>query len=378
MTSPRILLITRNLPPLVGGMERLNWHMAHELSKQADLKVVGPKGAEALMLPPITLAEAPLKPLPLFLLISFFKGLRIAYSMKPDVIIAGSGLTAPIVWLLSKLSNSRSSVYLHGFDITVDNTLYRKLWRPTFKNLDHVIVNSTPTKELAIAAGVCQKKIRIVNPGASLPNAPRPAENILEFKAKNGLQGKKILLSVGRLTTRKGLREFVEHALPVIVKAEPETMLVIIGEAPKNSLGARVQSVESIQTQAKKSGVTEHIKFLGVITDKHTLATAYEAADIHVFPVRHIPDDPEGFGMVAIEAAAHGLPTVAFATGGIVDAVHDNISGYLVEKGNYSELSKKILEIFQEPMASESIYKFASKFSWERFGQEIYSALTHA
>ena len=28
MTQPRILHITRNLPPLVGGMERLNWHIA--------------------------------------------------------------------------------------------------------------------------------------------------------------------------------------------------------------------------------------------------------------------------------------------------------------------------------------------------------------
>lgn len=45
---------------------------------------------------------------------------------------------------------------------------------------------------------------------------------------------------------------------------------------------------------------------------------------------------PENFGMVAIEAAAHGLPTVAFATGGIVDAVKDGVSGYLVESNNYA------------------------------------------
>jgi phosphatidylinositol alpha-1,6-mannosyltransferase len=37
MTRPCILLITRNLPPLVGGMERLNWHMADELAKHAKL-----------------------------------------------------------------------------------------------------------------------------------------------------------------------------------------------------------------------------------------------------------------------------------------------------------------------------------------------------
>lgn len=44
----RILLITRNLPPLVGGMERLNWHMADELAKRAEVRVVGPVGSAAL------------------------------------------------------------------------------------------------------------------------------------------------------------------------------------------------------------------------------------------------------------------------------------------------------------------------------------------
>ena len=375
MTHPRILLITRNLPPLVGGMERLNWHMVDELAKQVELQVIGPTGAAALAPPSATLTEAPLKPLPLFLLVSFWKGLWIAFRRKPDVILAGSGLTAPIAWLLSKLCCARSAVYLHGFDITVDNTLYQKLWRPTFKKLDCVIVNSTPTQELALAAGVSWNKIRIVHPGVCLPEAPQPAERISAFKEQHGLRGKKILLSVGRLTTRKGLREFVEQALPPIVQSEPETMLVVIGEAPKNSLGAGIQTEESIRAQAAKSGVANHIKFLGVVTDKVLLATAYEAADVHVFPVRHIPDDPEGFGMVAIEAAAHGLPTVAFATGGVVDAVCDGISGHLVANNDYAELSKQTLKIIKQPMEKTQIQGFSQKFAWSTFGNNIFISL---
>ncbi|UQG61802.1 glycosyltransferase family 4 protein [Marinobacter sp. M3C] len=356
-------------------MERLNWHMADELAKHAELQVVGPTGAAKLAPPSVTLTEAPLKPLPLFLLVSFFKGLWIVFRKKPDVILAGSGLTAPIAWLLSKLCGARSAAYLHGFDITVDNILYRKLWRPTFKKLDHIIVNSTPTRELAVAAGVSRNEIRIVHPGVSLPDAPQPAERISAFKEQHGLLGKKILLSVGRLTTRKGLREFVEKALPSIVQAAPETILVVIGEAPKNSLGAGIQTVESIKAQAGKSGVANHIKFLGVITDKVLLATAYESADVHVFPVRHIPDDPEGFGMVAIEAAAHGVPTVAFATGGVVDAVNNSVSGYLVEKNNYSELNRQIINSLQRPWEAASLQAVAKGFTWGRFGESLFTTL---
>lgn len=378
MTQLRILTLTRNLPPLVGGMERLNWHMADELAKRAEVQVIGPRGAAALKPQTVTLTEAPLKPLPLFLLAAFFKGLWIALHWKPDVILAGSGLTAPIAWLLSKLCRVRSAAYLHGLDITVNHGLYRKLWRPTFKKLDHVIVNSTPTQALALAAGVSQSKISIIYPGVSLPQTPQPAERIANFKELHGLSGKKILLSVGRLTTRKGLREFVELALPAIVEAEPSAMLVVIGEAPKNSLGAGIQSVESIQAQAEKSGVVGHIKFLGVITDKTLLATTYEAADVHVFPVRHIPDDPEGFGMVAIEAAAHGVPTVAFATGGVVDAARHGESGYLVETSNYAELSQNILQLLHTPIDRERVKDFAARFSWEIFGKSIFDAVTSA
>lgn len=371
MNKQRILIITRNLPPLVGGMERLNWHMADELSKQAEVRVIGPTGAAALKPEQVQLAEAPLKPLPLFLLVSFCKALWQALRWKPDVILAGSGLTAPIVWLAGKLCRARTVAYLHGFDITVQDKIYQRLWTPTFKKLDRIIVNSTPTKQLAFAAGVPEKKISIVYPGVSLPEQAQPDAAIAAFRQQHGLEDKKIMLSVGRLTTRKGLKEFVEQALPAIVQQVPETILVIVGEAPRNSLGAGIQSREEIEQAAAQQGLSEHIKFLGVITDKTQLATAYEAADVHVFPVRHIPDDPEGFGMVAIEAAAHGLPTVAFATGGIVDAVAHGQSGYLVEKNNYAQLAEQTVNALNSPLNSKGSVEFAQKFAWDKFGIKI-------
>jgi len=367
----RILIITRNLPPLVGGMERLNWHMADELSKYAEVRVIGPSGSAAQKPANVRIAESPLKPLPLFLLIAFIKGLWTTLRWRPDTILAGSGLTAPIAWMLSKIGRAKSAAYLHGFDITVDHAVYRKLWRPTFKRLDRVIVNSTPTKQLALDAGVKESQLSIVFPGVTLPEAPQPAERISAFKEKHGLIGKKILLSVGRLTTRKGLREFVELSLPEVIKAEPDTMLVVVGEAPKNSLGAGIQTVESMQIAAAKVGVGANVIFLGVITDPTELATAYEAADVHVFPVRHIPDDPEGFGMVAIEAAAHGLPTVAFATGGVVDAVGNGLSGCLVQQNDYQQMAKDVLFCLKKPLPTSGVNEFSARFLWSNFGSDM-------
>ncbi|ENV85651.1 MULTISPECIES: glycosyltransferase family 4 protein [Acinetobacter] len=374
MKKQRILLITRNLPPLFGGMERLNWHMADELSKYAEVKVVGPTGAAAVKPKNIQVLESPLKPLVLFMLIALCKAFWTAVCFKPNVIIAGSGLTAPLVWLVSRLTGAKAVVYLHGFDITAAHWVYQKIWVPFFKRMDCVIVNSTPTKILALNAGVLEKDISIVHPGVTLPVTAQPLNAIQSFKKKYNLEHKKILLSVGRLTTRKGLKEFVENSLAYIVQQEPDVVLVVVGESPKNSLGAGLQTREEILEAAKKNQIENHILFLGVITDNKQLATIYEAADVHVFPVRHIPDDPEGFGMVAIEAAAHGLPTVAFATGGVVDAVKDGTSGCLVEKNNYEALAKQTIMALKKTKNIEQCQHFAGQFEWSIFGKKIVEA----
>src|SRR5690606_35991506 len=169
MKKQRILLITRNLPPLVGGMERLNWHMADELSKYAEVKVVGPTGAAAIKPKNVQVLESPLKPLGLFMLIALCKAFWTAVCFKPNVIIAGSGLTAPLVWLISKLTSVKSVVYLHGFDITAAHCMYQKIWVPFIKRMNCVIVNRTPTKAFALNVGVIEKNISIVHPGVTLP-----------------------------------------------------------------------------------------------------------------------------------------------------------------------------------------------------------------
>lgn len=373
----RILHVTRNLPPLVGGMERLNWHIADELGNKAQVKVIGPSGSGELKPDNTELTEAPLRPLPLFLLVAFIKALWLAIRWRPHRVLAGSGLTATIAWLAGRLCRAKTAVYLHGFDITVPSRAYQFFWVPFFKRMDAVIVNSTPTRQLALNAGVPEGRLHIVCPGVTLPTKPQPAERIAAFRRQHDLEHRKILLSVGRLTTRKGLKEFVEQTLPQIVERQPDSVLVVVGEAPRDSLGAGIQSRESIENAAQTLGLQNHLRFVGVITDQAELATVYETADVHVFPVRHIPDDPEGFGMVAVEAAAHGLPTAAFATGGIVDAVADGQSGRLAPANDYEELSRCILQILADgkPAWQHGSREFASDFAWPVFGERLWEAI---
>ncbi|MEG0184461.1 MAG: glycosyltransferase, partial [Stenotrophomonas sp.] len=98
-------------------------------------------------------------------------------------------------------------------------------------------------------------------------------------------------------------------------------------------------------------------------------------AAVHVFPVRSQRSDPEGFGMVAIEAAAHGLPTVAYASGGVVDAVAAGISGALVAPGDSAALAEAVIEMIHRPLPSVPMRAFASAFDWDAFGRQVRDVL---
>lgn len=374
----RILLITRNLPPLVGGMERLNWHMADELSHHADVRVIGPAGSGALAPRGVRVAEAPLRPLWKFLLRARVLALREARAWRPDVVLAGSGLTSPIALSTARACGAKTAAYVHGLDIAVKHPIYRALWLPALRRMDRVIANSRATAMLAGQAGVDQSRIGIVYPGVELPTKLPSAEAIARFRAEHDLGDRPLLLSVGRLSARKGLREFVAQALAKIAAVHPDMMLLAIGDAPKNALHAQAQTPDSIYEAARRIGVAGNVRFLGTITDD-ALGVAYRAASVHVFPIREIPGDPEGFGMVAVEAAAHGLPTIAFATGGVVDAVAEGQSGRLIPPGDYDAFADAVLQTLDEKAKlRESCIAFAQSFAWPAFGEQVAAHLMSA
>lgn len=376
-TDARILLITRNLPPLVGGMERLNWHLADQLSRHAEVRVIAPQGSAAQAPPNVTVIEVPLRPLWKFLVQAKWQALREARRWRPALVLAGSGLTAPATLLAARASGARTAVYVHGLDLTIQHPAYRYLWRPALRRMDRVIANSRPTRQLAQAIGIDPVRTGIVHPGVELPTALPDTAAVARFRAAHQLGDRPLLLSVGRLSTRKGLREFVTHALPRITASHPDATLLIVGDAPNDALHAQAQTPDSIRAAAQQAGVADNVRFLGTITDYTELGTVYCAANVHVFPVREIPGDPEGFGMVAVEAAAHELPSVAFATGGIIDAVAEGQSGRLVPPGDYVALVEAVQHVLDDgDTLRQGCIAFARQFAWTEFGSQIVAQLS--
>lgn len=369
--------MTRNFPPLRGGMERLNERLLGQLRERGPAVLVGPRGSGAFVPAATPVRELPHAPLPLAIATSLPVAVAWARRWRPDVVLAGSGLMAPAAVAAARAAGAVAAVYLHGLDIIAPHWLYRTAWLPCIRRCERVLVNSRNTRQLAIECGVDAGRIHVVHPGVEPPALDPGAR--ARFRSRHGLEpDAPVLLSVGRLTTRKGLAEFVARCLPSILARQPRARLVIVGDEATDALHPGSGSgIDRIRTVAREAGVAAAIDWLGACSDGE-LAEAYQAADLHVFPVRDIPGDVEGFGMVAIEAAAHGLPTVAFGVGGVPDAVATGRNGQLVEAGDYPAFASAVLDALactDVAGRGEDARRFAKGFGWERFGAEVAAAL---
>lgn len=372
-TPLRILIVTRNFPPLTGGMERLVWHIADELSQTDRVHVIGPAGCTGHLPQNTVGTELPLRPLPWLLvratIAAVIRGLR----MRPNIVMAGSGLMAPTVWLTAKLCRARCSVYLHGLDIEARHPVYRLAWRPFFRHFDQVMVNSRFTRQLALRAGVDHDRIAVLHPGVTLPDPGAAAIARHSFRERYGLGQKPVMLYVGRISQRKGLAIFADRILPDIVHHASNALLVVIGEEPSDALLQHTGERERIERALAARGIAAHALFLGTCSDAQ-LTQAYFAADVLIFPVQPGTYDHEGFGMVAVEAAAHGLPTVAFAVGGVPDAIDDGVSGFLVTAGDTVAFANAVGRLLGPTMASvdrAACRRFAQNFAWSSFGNRL-------
>lgn len=368
----RLLLISRNFPPLVGGMERLNHHVLQELEREYAVDLVGPEGAAAFVPHPERVRTCTATPLSRFLACASIEGVRLARRKRPQLIIAGSGVNAPPAWIAARASGARWMIYLHGLDLVVSNRIYQRVFVPVIRRADAWLVNSRSTAQLAVTAGLDPARMHILHPGVEIPEALPAEEAVQDWRRRHALGDRPLLLSVGRLTKRKGLREFVLNALPTVLASCPQTLFVVVGEEPHAALTSATVGVSAVREAARTNGTLSSLRVLGRLSDEE-LALAYRAASVLVFPVLDIPGDIEGFGMVAVEAAAYGLPTVAFAVGGVPDAVSDGASGFLVTPGDYDAMAERAIDLTSRSSgpSGAACIAHASRFAWADFGYKL-------
>ena len=146
-----------------------------------------------------------------------------------------------------------------------------------------------------------------------------------------------VLLFVGRIQPLKGLDVAVQALAQLQAK---NAQLIVVGGA-SGSEGN--EELEKVMQLARGLGVHNNIRFVEPQAH-HMLSTYYRAADVVVVPSRS-----ESFGLVALEAAACGIPVVASAVGGLLTIIDDGETGYLVPRRDPALFAGHIDELLAHP-----------------------------
>jgi phosphatidyl-myo-inositol dimannoside synthase len=125
-------------------MERLMLNVASGVAEYAQLTVIGPTGCSRHLPSQVTVLETSEKLVP-FLLISTWLSIKACHKESFDVVIGGSGLVAPNLYLLSRLYNCKTTIFLHGLDLVFDSFLYQTIFIPCIRRASRVIANSRNT-----------------------------------------------------------------------------------------------------------------------------------------------------------------------------------------------------------------------------------------
>jgi glycosyltransferase involved in cell wall biosynthesis len=259
------------------------------------------------------------------------------------------------------LFQTRGAPYCMYLDNTVDlSTRQYEGWVPpdperylawerrVYGNARHLFTMGRPAADsLTGFYGVPPERVTVVGGGANfdrLPDAVRaPTDPVVLF--------------VGWEWARKGGDELLE-AFRRVRRRVPSARLVIAGtDAPRPEPG---------------------VELLGYVRDRERLARQYSAARVFCLPSQFEP-----YGLVLLEAMAHGVPCVVTRAGGMPDIVLDGETGLVVEPGDTAALADALARLLEDEayaaaLGAASRRRVERELNWDAVAARMAPALEAA
>lgn len=279
-----------------------------------------------------------------------------------DILLAGqSGWLLPLVFVLSRIFNKKLVTMAYGNDFLIRSSLTLKSYY--FRNTDKIIViNRQMKKIIKKMHGLDEKQLEIIYVGLNLEEF-EVNKTKKEIREEFNIPEKEfILLSVGRHVPRKKF-DLVIKAVSEIKKLNPSINIkyVLIGEGKETPY---------LKNLSKQLNIEKQIEFLGSCeTEKRN--KYYKLSDVFLMPVQTKKNDIEGFGIVFLEANYYKVPVIGTATGGIVEAIKDGETGFLIKPNDLNDLVEKILHLYNDEelrkkMGEIGHSRVLNEFSWNK------------
>ena len=349
------LIITRNFPPDIGGMQNLMHGLTKSLSKLNLVKVFADyhenySNFDSNVNFSIERVGGPK------LLRKYRKSYLINEFLKNNknvsCIIADHWKSLELI-----NTNKKKICLIHSKEINHEKgTRQNKRLIKILNNVDYVISNSVFTKNLAVNMGVDEEKINVINPGVDVVNEISKkdldqAEDIFNGKSNR-------LITVSRLDKRKN-HEKVIMAIRNLKELYPSIIYICIGYGEEE---------ENLKKLVNELNLNNHVIFLKNIETGLKNALVCKS-NIFVMPSIIHNKSVEGFGIAYIEAAQYGIPSIGGKDGGASDAILHEKTGLICDGNNLEEIYSSIDKMLKDHKYREygkEAKKFSENFCWNK------------
>ena len=295
----------------------------------------------------------------------FKTSMKVGIKSSIETIHAGRVLPEGLVgWLVARILRKNIVIYAHGEEITT--------WRESgkfnamlfaYSHADMIIANSDFTRNELLKLGITSEKIILISPGVDIERFHKGLQSDDLRKLVNCDNYGKLILSVGRLSRRKGFDQIIK-CIPELVEQGIDVHYAIIGIGEDELY---------LQKLMKENHIEDRIHFLGHVS-MDDLPRWYNASDIFVMPNREINGDTEGFGMVFMEAAACGKPVISGKAGGTGAAVIDNKTGLRVNGSDVDAVRDALIRLLSDheyasTLGAQGFIRATEEFSWEKVAE---------
>lgn len=372
----KVLILTHCFQPHIGGLEVVAYNHAKEIVKRGhQVTIITSKigeeaeeeiidGIKVIRVKALNFLENHFGvPYPIFypkLLLRLKEGIK-----ESDVIN-----THGIVWMQSFFGAIISRIYQkpivlhqHNTYVNYKNPILRlietiadkTIGRYVLNSADHIIAGSEETKKYILSIAKKLNNISISYNGVNF-QIYKPIKNKKIARKKFKINPEVfICFTVRRITFKNGIDTFLQVA-EFFNKKRKDILFVLGGKGPD------IDMVKKYITENHLS----NIKLLGFVSNEE-LPGYYALSDIFILPSK----TGEGFPMVVIEAFASGLPVIGTNTGGQIEIIRDNQTGFIVEPDNPEQIANKIEYLSENKKLLEEMSKNCRKlmekeFDWER------------
>lgn len=265
---------------------------------------------------------------------------RLLRGRRPVLIHAHFGVNAVYALPLARRLGIPLVATFHGFDATLATpaflgspewTRYRLLRGRLAREGALFLCASAFIRDRLLAMGFPEERTRIHYIGV----------DCRAIQARGPVEGPATILHVARLVEVKGT-EYLIRAFAIVARRSAEAQLVVIGGGP---LGRRLRRL------ATELGLDGRVSFLGARPHAEVLRWMRKSAMLVLPSVRTASGRVEGLGMVALEAAASGVPVIGSRQGGIPEAVIDGETGYLVAERDVEALACRMIDLLDDTPA---------------------------